>query len=67
MRINSWCSNLKDFEMGQMSETEIFLEEMYLDYFNDFLTVAVFAEHHGISESEAAWAIDEGRKINHRR
>ena len=39
-------------------------EMVYLDYINNFLTVAKFAEHYGISEIFADQVITEGRRIN---
>jgi len=35
---------------------------MYLDYFNNFLSVAAFAEHYGMTESEASALINEQRE-----
>jgi len=43
------------------------VEEMYLDYFNNFLTVDVFAEYYGITRSNAQAVIKEGRKQNHQK
>lgn len=43
------------------------IEALYLDYFNNFLSVSCFAEHYGITETQAERVIDLGRKINHRR
>ena len=40
------------------------LEIMYLDYFNNFLTISRFADYYGITENEAKIIIDAGRKIN---
>ena len=40
------------------------LENMYLDYFNNFLTVGRFAEYYGISVKEANEIINLGRIIN---
>ena len=40
------------------------LEKMYLDYFNNFLTVRRFAEYYGISVKEANEIINLGRIIN---
>lgn len=40
------------------------LEKMYLDYFNNFLTVGRFAEHYNISVKEANEIINLGRIIN---
>ena len=42
-------------------------ERLYLSYFNDFLTIAKFAEYHGMSERKAMAVIKVGRKLNHRR
>jgi len=37
--------------------------DFYLDYFNNYLTVAKIAEHHGISEQSANDLINRGRKL----
>ena len=42
-------------------------EELYIDYFNNFLTVERFAEYYEMELSEAQAVINEGRKINHAR
>ena len=42
------------------------LEQLYLDYFNNFLSVAAFAEWHGMSEKEAERVIIYGRYHNQR-
>ena len=47
-----------------MKET---IETMYLDYFNNFLSVSCFAEYYGITEAQAERVIALGRRINHRR
>lgn len=36
---------------------------MYLDWFNNFLTVPRFAEYYGISESLANTIITQGREV----
>lgn len=36
---------------------------MYLDYFNNFLTVDSFAEHYGIDRKKAINIIDRGREL----
>lgn len=41
-----------------------FWAELYLDYFNDFLTVERFAEHHEMSEDLARAVIEHGRKCH---
>ena len=43
------------------------IERLYLSYFNDFLTVAKFAEYYGLSERKANDVIRAGRKLNHKR
>ena len=40
-------------------------EKMYLDYFNNFLTVGAFADYYHISDKEAFDIIKEGRISNH--
>ena len=42
-------------------------ETMYLDWFNNFLSIPVFAEYYGICEMEADRTVAMGRKINHER
>jgi len=39
--------------------------EMYLDWVNNFLTVARFAEYYNISETEALAVIEKGRIDHH--
>ena len=41
------------------------IEGLYLDYFNNFLTVPRFAEYYGMDDVCAAWVIEKGREINH--
>lgn len=38
------------------------LAALYLEYFNDFLTVARFGEYHGLTEKQAYRVIELGRK-----
>ena len=42
------------------------LELLYLDWFNNFLSVKKFAEFYGMSEDKAIILIDMGRVINHK-
>ena len=37
---------------------------LYLDWRNNFLTLAYFAEYYGISEAYASQIIEEGRLLN---
>ena len=37
---------------------------LYLDWRNNFLTLARFAEYYGISEAYASRLIEEGRQLN---
>jgi hypothetical protein len=39
-------------------------EEMYLDWFNNFLSIEKFKEYYNLSMVEAENVIDQGRKIN---
>ena len=41
------------------------IETMYLDYFNNYLTIDKFAEHYQISWFSAKSLINKGRLINH--
>ena len=41
------------------------IEELYLSYFNDFLTVDRFAEYYKLSYSVALKYIEIGRYYNH--
>ena len=43
------------------------IENLYLDWVNNFLTVARFAEHYGMPEAKALRVINTGRALNHRR
>lgn len=38
--------------------------ELFLNWFNNFLTVPCFAEHYGLTDSEAQAVISEGRIIH---
>ena len=40
------------------------VEEMYLDWFNNFLSTEKFREYYNLSMAEAENVIDQGRKIN---
>lgn len=43
------------------------IEKMYIDYFNNFLSVYRFAEYYEIDEDQAYRVIDIGRRLNHQR
>ena len=43
------------------------LNELYVEYYNDFLTVECFAEYHGWRIDFARQVIKSGKKINHNR
>lgn len=43
------------------------VESYYLDYFNNFLTVAGYADYHCLTVVEAKNRINAGRKINEKR
>ena len=44
-----------------------FIEALYLDYVNNFLTVLMFANYYRLIEDKALKLINLGRKINHLR
>lgn len=41
-----------------------YLLDLYLDWRNNYLTVEVFAEHHGLTTGEACTLIDLARDVN---
>ena len=40
------------------------LQHVFLDWFNNFLTVEKFAEHYGLTEAQAAQVIELGKQIH---
>ena len=56
------------FKLDKDGKREFYTEPFYLDYVNNFITVAKMAEHYGIKESHANTLINAGRmrvnKIN---
>ena len=40
------------------------LDAMYMDYFNNYLTPAVYGEHNGLTEAQAAALLTLAREIN---
>jgi hypothetical protein len=48
----------------QLSETTA---DLYLDYYNNFLTVAKFAHYYGLTENEADAVILMGRRCHEKR
>ena len=40
------------------------LHDLFLEWWNDYLTVETFADHKGWSDTFAAAVIDEGRRIH---
>jgi len=42
------------------------INEMYLDWVNNFLTIERFAEYYGIREQTAEYIIRAGRIANHK-
>lgn len=43
------------------------IETLYLDYFNNFLTIPCFAEYYNLTMNQAERVINIGRKLNHRK
>ena len=60
--------NKEQFNHTQQRKKELnkYLNEMYLDYYNNFISVERFAEYYNISEAFALEVIEQGRQINHR-
>ena len=50
--------------MREINEALWKLELFYLDYFNNFITIAKFAEFYGITEKKAVTLIAIGQHIN---
>ena len=50
-----------------MEYTDKQTEAMYLDYFNNYLTVDLFAEHKQITKQEASRILEKGRTLNHKK
>lgn len=42
------------------------LNELYLDYFNNYLTIELMAEHQEMKVEDLKMLIDLGRKINNK-
>ncbi len=51
----------------QVDASADYFQEMYLDWFNNFLTIERFAEWYAIGEDQAAAIISTGRNIHHHR
>ena len=49
----------------KQKQLAIELNEMYVEYYNDFLTVERYASYKAMPLSLAKAAINAGRKINH--
>lgn len=45
--------------------TDAQYEALYLDWFNNFLTVQAFATWHHLTEQRAVEIIERGRLVNH--
>ena len=43
------------------------MADLYLDWFNNFLTVSSFAYYHGLTATQASDIIDQGREHQERR
>ena len=58
---------MRRFKMREINISLYKLEVLYLDYFNNFLTVEKFAEFYGMTTNKALKLIELGRKINNER
>ena len=50
-----------DYKEKYTDET---LLKIYLNWFNNFLTLERYAEYYGIDEAEALWTIEQGRDLH---
>ncbi len=50
-----------------MKQLSTVLANLYLDYFNNYLTVSTFAEHHGLTPVQAKTLLDMGRDVHNAR
>ena len=57
---------VKEMRIKETNKALEQLELLYLDWFNNFLSVKKFAEFYGMSEDKAIILIDMGRVINHK-
>ena len=55
----------ENIEKYSPKRTDKEIEEMYLDWFNNFLSTERFREYYNLSIAEAENIIDRGREINH--
>lgn len=47
-----------------LNQTDEEIIKMYLDWVNNFITLSKFAEYYDITELDAHYIIDLGRKLN---
>lgn len=58
---------IKGFAMAKKKPTlKETIQEAYLEYVNDYLTITTFAEHKGLTYSEAEALIRLGRQLHER-
>lgn len=50
-----------------VEKTGTYFQNLYLDYFNNFLTLDCFAEHYGMTRKKAEQAIRIGRVVHETR
>ena len=63
---NPCLDEIERLQEELMNDAHIKLtEEIYLRWFNDYLTVGTFADHYGWSTDTANYVINAGRTINH--
>lgn len=56
---------MKVFKMINQKQLALDLNELYVEFFSNFLTVERFAEYNGWTLSFTKQVINSGRKINH--
>ena len=67
MKFEHRSDNTNEVIVNQPKFNKLSTETLYLEYFNDFLTIGAFANYNGFTESVANRVINIGRKINHRK
>lgn len=63
----AWIRNPDDEIRIMRERIEDLLDSAYLDWVNNYLTIAGYAEAHGITDEDAEARINEGRIIHERR
>lgn len=58
-----WLNENDVGETSPWKDARTYLTELYLDWLNNYLSVAKFAEHNGITEAQAMSLLDVARSV----